>query len=240
MTLLFKSSRSIVAPQDRSRFEEAYHASRRRTAGRERRAFGLFDLPREERARISILDAGCGSCSNLWMIAREGFDAHGVDFSAEALRLGRQILAEWGVAAQLKIGNLLSLPYENDCFDAVVDIVASYVLNVVEFERYLAEVARVLKAGGKFFLFTPSTESNAFKNYVPAEKIDQFTLNGIYRKDSPYYGNFFPFRFSETTSLEQMSRRAGLEPQGIELLTRTFGRMAENFQFISLEARRLR
>jgi len=54
------------------------------------------------------------------------------------------------------------------------------------------------------------------------------------------HGNFFPFRFSETTSLEQMSRRAGLEPQGIELLTRTFGRMAENFQFISLEARRLR
>jgi SAM-dependent methyltransferase len=203
-------------------------------------ARNFLKLTREERARVSILDAGCGSCSNLWMMAREGFDAHGIDLSPEALRLGRQVLAEWGVSAQLKLGNLLSLPYESECFDAVVDVVASYVLNLAEFDRYLSEVVRVLKTGGKFFLFTPSVESDAFKNFAPAEKIDEFTLNGIYRKDSPYYGNFFPFRFAATTPLQQTLRKVGLEPDSTELLTRTFGHMKENFQFISLEAHRRR
>jgi ubiquinone/menaquinone biosynthesis C-methylase UbiE len=198
----------------------------------------FFKLAREERARISILDAGCGSCSNLWMIAREGFDAHGVDLSPQALRLGRQTLMEWGVHAQLKAGNLLSLPYDDRSFDAVVDVVASYLLNLAEFNRYLTEVARVLKTSGRFFLFTPSTESDAFKNYAPAEKIDEFTLNGVHRKDSPYYGNFLPFRFSDAASLQQMLRETALEPLGLELITRTYGRMTEKFQFISLEARR--
>jgi ubiquinone/menaquinone biosynthesis C-methylase UbiE len=203
-------------------------------------ARNFFQLTREERTRISILDAGCGSCSNLWVIAREGFDAHGVDLSPEALRLGQLVLAEWEVGAKLKLGNLLCLPYEKEGFDAVVDIVASYVLNLVEFNKYLSEIARVLKPSGKFFLFTPSSESSAFRNFAPAEKIDESTLNGIYRKDSPYYGNFFPFRFSDTTSLQQMFRNVGLEPQGMELLTRTYGRMTETFQFISLEGSRMR
>jgi len=111
-------------------------------------ARNFFMLPRDERARVSILDIGCGSCSNLWMIAREGFEAHGVDLSPEGLRLGGLVLAEWGVGAQLKKGSLLSLPYENRYFDAVVDIVVSYVLNLAQFPQYLLEVVRVLKTGG--------------------------------------------------------------------------------------------
>lgn len=201
-------------------------------------AKNFFGLPHKERARVSILDVGCGSCSNLWMLAREGFDAHGIDVSAEALRLGRQVLAEWNVNAQLQVGDLLSLPYENDRFNAIVDVFASYVLNISDFNHYLAEVARVLKPSGRFFLFTPTDDSDAFKNHVPARKIDEFTLSGIYRKDSPYYGNFYPFRFSDIASLREKLRGAGLEPESIELLTRTHNQMAENFQFVSLDARR--
>jgi ubiquinone/menaquinone biosynthesis C-methylase UbiE len=203
-------------------------------------ARNFFMLPRDERARVSILDVGCGSCSNLWMIAREGFEAHGVDLSPEGLRLGGLVLAEWGVRAQLKKGSLLSLPYEDQYFDAVVDIVVSYVLNLAEFQQYLLQVGRVLKTGGKFFLFTPSTGSDAFKNYAPAKKVDEFTLNGIYRKDSPLYGNFYPFRFSDAKYLQQMITTAGLESEGMELHTRTYGCMSEQFQFLSLEARRVR
>jgi ubiquinone/menaquinone biosynthesis C-methylase UbiE len=201
-------------------------------------ARNFFKLPREERARISILDAGCGSCSNLWVIAREGFDAHGVDLSPEALRLGEQVLAEWGVAAQLKPGNFLSLPYENERFDAVVDVFSSYVLNLAEFDRYVAEVARVLRPDGRFFLFTPSAGSDAFKNHSPATKIDEYTLNGIFRKDSPYYGNSYPFRFSDAASLQDVVRKFGLQPGNMELVTHTYGRIKESFEFVSLEARR--
>jgi SAM-dependent methyltransferase len=200
-------------------------------------ARNFFKLPREERARISILDAGCGSCSNLWVIAREGFDAHGVDLSPEALRLGQQVLAEWGVEAELKPGNFLSLPYENVRFNAVVDVVSSCVLNLAEFDRYVAEVARVLKPGGRFFLFTPSAGSDAFKDHAPAIKVDEFTLNGIYRKDSPYYGAFHPVRFSEPASLQRTVKGFGLKPTNVETTMRTYNGMTERFEFLSLEAR---
>jgi ubiquinone/menaquinone biosynthesis C-methylase UbiE len=203
-------------------------------------ARNFFKLTPEERVRISILDAGCGSCSNLWAIAREGFEAHGLDLSPEALRLGQQVLAEWGVKAQLKVGDLLRLPYDRESFDAVVDVFSSYVLNVTQLKEYLGEVARVLKTGGKFFLFAPSVESDAFKNYAPAKKIDEFTLNGIHRKDSPYHGNLYPFRFSELASLEKLLRGVALQPENVELFTRTYHQMAESFQFISLEACRQR
>ena len=199
-------------------------------------ARNFLKLPREERARISILDAGCGSCSNLWVIAREGFDAHGVDLSPEALRLGQQVLEDWNVTAELKVGDLLHLPWENESFHAVVDVVASYVLNLREFPRYIAEVARVLKPGGRFFLFTPSARSDAFKNHAPATKIDEFTLNGIHRKNSPYYGNFHPVRFSEPAFLQRTVDGFGLKPTNVETTSRTYNEMTEKFEFVSLEA----
>ena len=142
------------------------------------------------------------------------------------------------MAAHLKLGDLLHLPYKNETFDAVVDVFSSYVLNLEEFERYLAEVARVLRSAGKFFLFTPSTASDAFRNHAPATKIDAFTLSGIRRPDSPYYGNNYAFRFSEIESLLETIRKFGLHPESIELATRTYNQMAESFQFVSLEARR--
>jgi len=48
------------------------------------RFFGrhYFLLPPEQRRKIRILEVGCGSGANLWMIAREGFEAHGIDLSS--------------------------------------------------------------------------------------------------------------------------------------------------------------
>ena len=53
------------------------------------RFFGrhYFPLPREQRHSIRVLEAGCGAGPNLWMIAREGFDAHGVELSPAAVDL---------------------------------------------------------------------------------------------------------------------------------------------------------
>ena len=30
----------------------------------------------ESRKKIKVLEVGCGSCANLWMVAKEGFDAY--------------------------------------------------------------------------------------------------------------------------------------------------------------------
>ena len=44
---------------------------------------GFFNVERKE--DIRILEVGCGSGANLWMIAKEGFDAYGLDASSAAI-----------------------------------------------------------------------------------------------------------------------------------------------------------
>jgi len=48
----------------------------------------LFKIPYESRKETCVLEVGCGSCSNLWVVAKEGFDAYGIDLSSESIVLG--------------------------------------------------------------------------------------------------------------------------------------------------------
>ena len=50
----------------------------------------FFLIPIQKRKNIKILELACGSCSNLWMIGKEGFKAYGIDFSDVAIRLGKK------------------------------------------------------------------------------------------------------------------------------------------------------
>lgn len=196
----------------------------------------FFKIPFNERKNIKILEAGCGSCSNLWMIGKENFAAYGIDLSAASIELGKQMLDKWGSSAELTVGSMTEMPYEANYFDAVVDVFSSNCLAVADFENFLAHVSRVLKTGGKVFSYTPSATSEAFTNYAPAEKIDDYTITGIYRETAPYHGNYYPFRFETPEHLTTLYYKHGLEITAMELITRTYNNMGEPFQQISLEA----
>jgi ubiquinone/menaquinone biosynthesis C-methylase UbiE len=196
----------------------------------------FFSTPYNERQGIKILEPGCGSCSNLWMIAKENFDAYGIDLSAASIELGELMLEKWGVKAKLSVGSMTQLPYEENYFDAVVDVFSSNCLNVADFELFLNQLHKVVKPGGKVFSYTPSAASEAFINYQPAEKIDPYTINGIYRESSPYYGNFYTLRFETKEHITALYKQYGFEITGMELITRTYNNMGEPFQHISLEA----
>jgi SAM-dependent methyltransferase len=193
-------------------------------------------LPREQRKGIRVLEVGCGSGANLWMIAREGFDTHGLELSPEALVLCEQMLLRWGERATLHTASMTEMPLASASMDVVVDVFSSNCLPTPEFVRYLGEARRVLRPGGLLFSYTPSAESEAFTRPEPAVHLDEHTLSGIYRADSPFTGNHYPFRFETPEHVGGLLTAAGFQVRGIERVSRTYRNRGERFEFLSLEA----
>lgn len=130
----------------------------------------------------------------------------------------------------------MDLPWNDGYFDAIVDIFSSYCLNETDFYVFVDEVYKKLSKGGKYFSYTPSKDSDAFINYKPANKLDESTLDGIKRKTSPYYGNFYPFRFMDLEDVKRFFTKDKFELNYIEKISRTYNFMNEKFDFIVFEA----
>jgi SAM-dependent methyltransferase len=192
-----------------------------------------------EKRALRVLEVGCGSGSNLWMLAREGFDTYGIDLSLESLVLAGEMLGSYGVKASLSSGDMTQLKFTDGFFHAVADVFSSYCLDAAHAQSFIASVSRVLAMDGLFFSYFPAKSSDAFSNHKPASMLDDDTLSGIYRADSPFAGNHYPFRFLHPLEYEQMLIDAGFEVQYSEVVTRTYGRRKEQFSFITIEARKV-
>ena len=97
----------------------------------------------------AILDVGCGSGGILRTLAEAGYtDLGGVELSGYAVeRLRRE-----GIPMQQ--GTLLDLPVPTARYDVVI---ASQVLeHVIRRGRFMREILRVLKPGGRAFIFVPN------------------------------------------------------------------------------------
>ena len=124
-----------------------------------------FRLSELERKLTRILEVGCGSGANLWMMAKEGFDTHGMDSSIKSLELACNHLAEkWGVEAGLREGSFTKLPYEQSYFDVLVDVVSLQHINLEDSRLALQEICRVLKPDGVFFSYRLSDHSVMYEH----------------------------------------------------------------------------
>ena len=121
---------------------------------------------------------------NLWMIAKEGFRASGLDISSAALKLAEQRLADYGCTAELFKASMTQIPCPDSSFDVVVDVFSSNCLDTSEGERFLEEVSRILKPSGLFFSYFPSKSSDAWMLEQKSNRVDQNTLHGFERKKS--------------------------------------------------------
>lgn len=100
-----------------------------------------------------VLDAGCGNGNYIIDENRKMISwAVGVDLSKEFI--SKNICLD-----EIKIASLEKLPFENNCFDAVLLLwVLEHLKNP---KRVFDEIYRVLKSGGYFFFATPN------KNFFP-------------------------------------------------------------------------
>ncbi|MFZ4777260.1 MAG: class I SAM-dependent methyltransferase [Terrimicrobiaceae bacterium] len=194
-----------------------------------------FHLPMEERSKIRILEIGCGSGANLWMMAKEGFQVYGMDSSAKALEVaGLHLMEKWNVSATLTKGSFLDLPYDTGSFDAIVDVVSLQHIGLEDSRLALREVARVLRPGGKFFSFRLSDHSVMFSKAADMERIDSCTLANISDPSLPLANNG-PVSFWSPALARMLYEEAGLSLLNVSLVTRTYADAAV-VEYLAIEA----
>jgi SAM-dependent methyltransferase len=112
------------------------------------------------RLKGRVLDAGCGGGGTALSIAEEVSFAVGLDLSPRFSDAGTRLAREKGIRnVAFTQGDGLKLPYADASFDIVLS--HSVIEHLPAAEPYIAECARVLKPGGRFYLSTAPTLSLA-------------------------------------------------------------------------------
>ena len=105
------------------------------------------------RAGLRVLDAGCGRGEVLLACARRGAEVAGVDFSADAVEITRETLANHP-GADIRQGDVTALPWPDDSFDRVQNSDVIEHLDPPQTVPALREFRRVLRPGGFLLLHT--------------------------------------------------------------------------------------
>jgi MPBQ/MSBQ methyltransferase len=93
------------------------------------------------------LDAGCGTGFQTAILDEMGYVTHGLDLSRQLLRAARARLGRTPLAQ----GDVQALPYRDDSF-AAVTCCGSTLSYVDDARQALAEIARVLRPGGRLLV----------------------------------------------------------------------------------------
>lgn len=127
-----------------------------------------------------IIEAGCGLGQWVKILKERGYDIEGIDFSKKTI----ERVKEYDPTLPVKIGDVLKLPYSDDCFAGYIS------LGVVEHfkdgpERALKEAYRVLENRGMLLVSVPY--------FNPLRKLK--SVLGFYRKNKQ--GEFYQYAFTK-------------------------------------------
>ncbi|HET8606463.1 MAG TPA: class I SAM-dependent methyltransferase [Gaiellaceae bacterium] len=109
--------------------------------------------------RRAYLDVGCAMGFYVRRLAALGWDAHGVDLSEYAVAEGRRR----GIA-NLSVAPAQALPFTDGSFDLVTSIDVIEHLQPADAHAMVAELRRVLRAGGLCLVATPNFLTNRYWN----------------------------------------------------------------------------
>lgn len=99
-----------------------------------------------------VLDLGCGRGEVAWQVAQRGAEAHGADFSLDALAIAHAL--DRGGAVRLEAASATALPFRDETFDSVLMLDLVEHLYPDQLLASLREVLRVLKPRGRLVVHT--------------------------------------------------------------------------------------
>ena len=130
-----------------------------------------------------VLEIGFGAGNNLWFLAEAGFAVSGIEYSSTAVAHARTRLDGLGFSADLRVGDLKDLPFDDGSFDFVLDR-GGLTQNLHSDVRGAVEhIHRVLVPNGEFLSFTLFGEEHPDRRFgteVAPGTSDHFT-DGMFR-----------------------------------------------------------
>jgi ubiquinone/menaquinone biosynthesis C-methylase UbiE len=150
-----------------------------------------------------VIDIGCGNGRNLIFICKEfNMRGYGIDISDTAIAEANKMKDKLEIT--FKAGSMSEkLPQENESVDVVLDMMASHFMNKDEREKLLAEIVRVMKPYGWFFMKTfvmdgdthakrlineyPGKEENTYIHPKMGVPEHVWTEAGIHEFLAPYF-----------------------------------------------------
>jgi SAM-dependent methyltransferase len=146
-----------------------------------------------------VLDIGCGAGAFLRLVTDRGGRASGLDASEALLHLAHARLPE----AELQVGDMEALPYEDDTFDLVTGFNSFFFAN--DIVAALREACRVAKPGAPVVI----------QVWGPHERNDLEAMKEIARPFMPPRPADAPPEpdYSEPGVLEDLATQAGLTPE---------------------------
>jgi SAM-dependent methyltransferase len=145
-----------------------------------------------------VLDVGCGVGAFLRLVADGGAGPFGVDASEALLEVARERLPD----ADLRLGDMEGLPYDDDTFDLVTGFTSFFFANDIVVA--LREAGRVAKPGAPVVI----------QVWGPHERNDLEAMKEIVRPFMPARPADAPPEpdYSKPGVLEDIATQAGLEP----------------------------
>jgi ubiquinone/menaquinone biosynthesis C-methylase UbiE len=99
-----------------------------------------------------LLDAGCGTGLTALRVAAQypGCVVYGIDLSPKMVQTARRDAERQGLAVDFRVGSITHLPYPDASFDVAITNIMYHHLDLAEKQQAVAEIARVLKPGGRY------------------------------------------------------------------------------------------
>jgi SAM-dependent methyltransferase len=144
-------------------------------------------------ARARVLDLGCGTGADAIFLAEQNYEAHGLDFSAQALLLAEQRAHDRGVVVDWHECSALKTPFDDSYFDLIADRGCFHHISWRPRRQYAEEIARILRPGGVLFL-RGSREADG-----PFFPVDRVSLSESFDPQRFEIGPDIPFFYAVDT-----------------------------------------
>lgn len=137
----------------------------------------------DEHAPGNALDLGCGTGTNVITLARCGWQATGVDFAAEAIKMARKKARENDVELKFRVGDVTRVRFPANSFDLILDWGC---FQGMETQRdvYAKRIFQWLTPGGYFLLYSIKHQTDMREFGIVEDDLQLFSdLTLVKRED---------------------------------------------------------